>query len=297
MATMSITQLDPALDLDCEEAIPCNGDDRLIPPPQSWFGKDYQDEVKQPARARQVDSVQNHDEMYPQDGSRTSNERRSGDFMPMCIVPHPELSQISSVGSPQRAPSWRELSSQVLPSAAKELLSASMQRIVHTARLSYAKGRWQRNFSDFGNPNAGYFRQDLSLPPFSSLSWIDRQLVREWRTIGEIGESDEDDFQNARTLVPKTLERKKWQKSDICLTCRKPFGPTLLRHHCRLCGHSFCHAHSSQTHQLHHLGYDPNVPERVCLECKHALLEQNLAERVAVSSIKFSRYRCRVIAV
>jgi hypothetical protein len=40
---------------------------------------------------------------------------------------------------------------------------------------------------------------------------------------------------------------------------------------------------SRQTHPLLILGYDPLVPERVCLGCKQALLEQNLAERVAVS--------------
>jgi hypothetical protein len=200
------------------------------------------------------------------------------------IQPHPELGQISSIGAPRRAPSWKELSSQVLPAAAKELLSSSMRRILHTARLSYAKGRWHRNYSDLGNPSVGYFRKDLNLPPFSSLPWIDRQLVQEWRTIGETTEEDdEDDFEKARTLVPQTLQRPKWRKADICQTCRKPFGPTLLRHHCRLCGYSFCHSHSNQTHQLPHLGYDPMVPERVCLSCKAAVKEQNLAERVAVS--------------
>lgn len=293
-------------------------EDRLVPPPQAWFGEGDDN------NSGDDENLFDHDSLHPSREKRSGHtatnsntvaaritesetslqqshviqratcvpdERRrdlSFDETAECqteilVLPHHELRQLSSIGAPQKAPSWKELSSQVLPSAAKELLSSSMRRILHTARLSYAKGRWHRNYSDMGNPDIGYFRSDLNLPPFSSLPWIDRQLVQEWRTIGEIGEDDEEDFEKARTLVPQPLRRPKWRKADMCQTCRKPFGPTLLRHHCRLCGHSFCHAHSNQTHQLPHLAYDPMVPERVCLACKCAVNEQNLAERVAVS--------------
>ena len=284
MTRSSAAQHVPSLDRDYQGRIIRDGEDRLIPPPHSWFGDEDEDE---PCGHHSLDdTIHLHGREERKHSSDCSTEITIGHYASVKILPHSELAQISTIGAPGQAPSWRELSSQVLPAAAKELLSSSMRRIVHTARLSYAKGRWQRNYSDLGNPHTGYFRQDLTLPPFSSLPWIDRQLVQEWRTIGETGDDDEEAFQKARTLVPKALERTKWQKRDICRACRKPFGPTLLRHHCRLCGNSFCHEHSRQTHPLQHLGYDPHVPERVCLGCKHALLEQNLAERVAVSCPK-----------
>ena len=179
----------------------------------------------------------------------------------------PSLTPPRVVAAP--SPSWKEISSQVLPSAAKELLTSSLRRICHTARLSYAKGRWTRKYSDLGNNSGGYFRnnnnnstgnllteaqQFADLPPFSSLSWVDRQMVKEWRTYlpeeeEEQGEEtkqnnavlvEEDaDFDRARTLAPAPMPRPVWQKADICFECRKKFGPTRLRHHCRLCGYRY----------------------------------------------------------
>jgi hypothetical protein len=96
--------------------------------------------------------------------------------------------------------------------------------------------------------------------------------------------------------VPQPHPRPVWQKADVCHACHKPFGPTLLRHHCRLCGKSYCHMHSSFSHKLPHLGYDPDVPERVCDGCKRRLVEQNLAERVAVR-LKLSGICCRYLEV
>jgi hypothetical protein len=272
------------------EGLGINQDDTLVPPPLSWFceDEDEKDEAEghQHTTSRNSQSFQH---VLSEQGSSELAETYATQESEICVHPHPQLQQISTVGAPRRAPGWKELSTQVLPAAARELLSSSMQRIIHTARLSYAKSRWHRNYSDIGNPYAGYFRSDLSLPAFSSLPWVDRQLVEEWRTITASGDDDdeEEDFEKARTLVPQTMQRPQWQRADFCQTCQKPFGPSLLRHHCRLCGKSFCHPHSSQTHKLPHLGYDPHVPERVCLGCKHALNEQNLAERVAVSTFKF----------
>jgi hypothetical protein len=219
------------------------------------------------------------------------------------------------IGNPRPSPSWKEISSQVLPAAARELLSSSLRKIYYTARLSYSLGRWQRKYSDMGSVSGGTYahktNQNLSLPdylpelpPFSTLPWIDRQLVREWRTYlpenprkitastskgdhNHYDDDDEDDhsldlddFERARTLVPNTLPRPTWQKSDVCFDCHQSFGPTRLRHHCRSCGRSFCHAHSCSTHRLPYLGYQ-DLPERVCDRCKQMLEEQNLAERVA----------------
>ena len=159
-------------------------------------------------------------------------------------------------------------------------------------------------------------RQRVALPPFSSLNWVDRQLVKEWRTCEYItqklplqppsnattsnhvltgtnahdGDSKEDedfyngeeiDFDQARKFIPKPMPRPPWENALSCYTCRKLFNSTRLRHHCRLCGRSYCHDHSKFTHRLPHLGYDPDVPERTCGQCKHYLEIQNLAERIA----------------
>lgn len=213
-------------------------------------------------------------------------------------VPPSLMSRKNAVGDPLPSPSWHEISSKVLPTAARELLSSSLQRILHTAQLSYSKGRWYRKYSDLGNNAGGYFRSSSSsglhavelpahlpeLPPFSCLPWVDRQLVKEWRTYlpdDSPPESEEDAFDRARTLVPVPVSRPVWQKAEVCAQCRKTFGPTRLRHHCRLCGYSYCQPHSDHTHAMPHLGYDSDVPERVCDSCKALLMEQNLAERVA----------------
>jgi Lipase (class 3)/FYVE zinc finger len=209
---------------------------------------------------------------------------------------------------PLPAPSWKELSSHVLPAAARELLSSSLQRVYHSARVSYASSRWRyRKYSDLNQTTSalGYYKVDLpvslpELPPFSSLPWLDRQLVQEWRTLRHddqdkrANESSpgysfsrsleplddvESDFNLSRTLVPVLLRRPEWQKSDHCAQCRRVFGPTRLRHHCRNCGRSYCQAHSQWEHMLPQLGYD--VPERVCEVCKRRLDCQCLAERVA----------------
>ena len=204
------------------------------------------------------------------------------------------------VGNTRPSPSWREISSQVLPAAAKELLSSSVRRLYYTAKISYSRGRWHRKYSDMGQNAGGYYTiaststsssmelpEHLSeLPPFSTLSWIDRQLVREWRTYLpetplDVIESEDFEFEQARTLVPSPIPRPIWKNTDVCHTCHKPFGPVRLRHHCRSCGLSFCQDHSSSNHRLPHLGYTDDVPERVCDSCKRILEEQNLAERVA----------------
>lgn len=140
----------------------------------------------------------------------------------------------------------------------------------------------------------------LMLPPFSSLPWVDRQLVKEWRTcdyltfstntdrITDIKQSSLDeqraedaDFEQARLLLPKPISRPPWENATSCYACRKLFGASRLRHHCRLCGRSYCQTHSRWSHRLPHLSYNPDVPERVCEPCKQVLESQNLAERIA----------------
>lgn len=222
----------------------------------------------------------------------------SSQYLP--ISPGVDVDVDVVVGNTRPSPSWREISSQVLPAAAKEILSSSVRRLYYTAKISYSRGRWHRKYSDMGQNAGGYYAvgstsasssmelpQHLSeLPPFSTLSWIDRQLVQEWRTYLpetplDVIESEDFEFEQARTLVPSPIPRPIWKNTDVCHSCHKPFGPVRLRHHCRSCGHSFCQDHSSSNHRLPHLGYTDDVPERVCDSCKQMLEEQNLAERVA----------------
>ena len=231
-----------------------------------------------------------------------------------------------------------------LPLAAGELVTSSLRRVVHSAKLVYSNRTWvgqYRQHSDLASGVGGYYSAEvvwdigsallagddgndgnvrenencsdphIQLPPFSSLPWIDRQLVKEWRTydlsnlVGsaideskiegteqlednniadhddENGDTDDHDYVSARTLIPAPLTRPPRENAKSCHYCDRPFGPTLHRHHCRLCGRSCCHPHSDATHRLPHLGYDPNVAERVCSRCKSILEERNLAERIA----------------
>ena len=170
---------------------------------------------------------------------------------------------------------------------------------------------------------------------FTTLPWIERQLVHEWRTyewqtgdrnekeekgdqsavnddddddddddIEDVGDAadegegsvddkeseeeedhdttiiDEDIYNQARTLAPRPLPKPQWENATSCYTCHRTFNPTLHRHHCRRCGHSYCHTHSNHTHILPHLGYDATVPERVCKCCKVILDSRDLNERV-----------------
>mmetsp|Transcript_10857 Transcript_10857/g.17098 ORF Transcript_10857/g.17098 Transcript_10857/m.17098 type:complete len:1210 (-) Transcript_10857:22-3651(-) len=275
-------------------------DDQLMPAPSSWFenstpavrtnesfSEKNHGEVENDATQEEEEEVESRES---QDDERDT--RVAGLKVPVTPV---HYAPVQAVGHTHPSPSWHEISSQVLPAAARELLSSSLRRIYYTARLSYARGRWHRKYSDIGNNTGGFSlsSSDLELPShiselpsFSSLPWVDRQLVKEWRTFlpgtSEEAEGHEDfDFDRARTLVPNTIPKPVWQKSDVCHTCHKPFGPTRLRHHCRLCGHSFCQQHSALTHSLPHLGYDPDVQERVCDGCKRIMTDQNLAERIA----------------
>jgi hypothetical protein len=304
-----------------EEAEECE-EEPFVPAPLSWFEQEEEEEEDDDDDDDEKDGsvLTTHP---PAKTFTTETPRivaRDADVASYAVAPPVPSLQSVAIGAPLPSPSWKEISSQVLPSAARELLSSSLHRILYTARLSYARGRWSRKYSELGNNAGGYYRSSLScrdlppnfpeLPPFSSLKWVDRQLVQEWRTYelpndDEDGEDDDDndqeeneevDFDRARTLVPKPVQRPLWQKAEVCLDCHKPFGPTRLRHHCRLCGNSFCHPHSSHAHRLPHLGYDPEVPERVCDTCKTILLEQNLAERVAWRLARCRDYEQGVLA-
>ena len=195
---------------------------------------------------------------------------------------------MQQIGAPSPAPSWEELSKQVLPAAARELLSSALQRLVYYSKRSAAACRWQRAYTDYyeATGTVGYYRAHDNLPAFSTLPWVDRQMVAEWRTYlvenddpPDSEAAEELEFQQARTLVPPPTPRPVWKNAEACAACRKTFGPTLLRHHCRVCGDSFCHQHSSQSIPLPALQY--TIPERVCDACCIHLRSQATAERIA----------------
>jgi hypothetical protein len=306
----------------------------ILPPPIAWFDNgedecivsDYKDfNVSRDARTENDDAVipldkTCEDNELLQDkkqytiqynnilqADKISNAELEHDGR---IVPGDKSKWLAAAagGSPAPSPSWKQISQQILPMAAKELFSTAMYQIWYSARMSYAFYRTRRQYSDYGNSSAGYYRPTnppnskfvtdfsaIQLPPFSTLPWVERQIVKEWRSYlpdnfdvvenddnVPLPEFDEDiDFDRARTLIPMQLSRPTWKMADSCMDCYQTFGPTCLRHHCRNCGNSYCHKHSTQSHALPHLGYHPNVPERVCDRCKRILLDQNLAERMA----------------
>ena len=108
----------------------------------------------------------------------------------------------------------------------------------------------------------------------------DEEDVVDDDNIAYMNEDDEVLFNVACTMAPRPLPKPQWEHAASCYTCRRTFGHTLHRHHCRRCGHSYCHVHSNYTHKLSHLGYDGNVPERVCTTCKVILDSRDLDERI-----------------
>ncbi|KAF4323310.1 hypothetical protein G195_003645 [Phytophthora kernoviae 00238/432] len=58
----------------------------------------------------------------------------------------------------------------------------------------------------------------------------------------------------------------KWARSTNCYECEEPFNFFVRRHHCRMCGNSFCHEHSSRRVSVFGIGFD-DEPVRVCDNC------------------------------
>lgn len=225
---------------------------------------------------------------------------------------HTQLSYVSSRFFGKQSLRYTEVGSSLHGYYRDQLLDEGI-RDEKTGEILFASFMKNKNGGDFVEGFAWEDEWDrirASLPPFSSLRWIDRQLVKEWRTYNcsslsrsrekvqrndaERTEADatvknsvmdqfveEMEFEQARTLAPQPLPRPAWEKSTSCYACRKSFSSTCLRHHCRLCGRSYCQVHSQWQHKLPHLGYDQDVPERVCDICKQILEAQNLTERIA----------------
>ncbi|KAF4032858.1 FYVE zinc finger domain-containing protein [Phytophthora infestans] len=58
----------------------------------------------------------------------------------------------------------------------------------------------------------------------------------------------------------------KWARSTNCYECEEPFNLFVRRHHCRMCGNSFCHEHSSRRVSVFGIGFD-DEPVLVCDNC------------------------------
>lgn len=79
-----------------------------------------------------------------------------------------------------------------------------------------------------------------------------------------------------------------FEEAAKCRSCNQPFGVARYRHHCRGCGRSFCHVHSSGTKPLPRLGY--LAPVRVCDDCYSKETEDEKAQRVAWTLARFRAY-------
>ncbi len=218
--------------------------------------------------------------------------------------------------------------SQTLPTLLHECSSSAIQKSIHKIRLEYNRLGPKKyvRATDIGSVGGYYcpptgdnffanFKDSVALGKgrddhmdwmwmdgtevrFTTLPWIERQLVNEWRTYdwtysshsssSEVEELqcddndnvDNDEYERARTLAPRPLPQPEWELASSCYSCNRPFNATLHRHHCRRCGHSYCSSHSSYSHRLPHLGFDGDVAERVCKRCKVVLESRDLEERV-----------------
>ncbi|CAI5744227.1 unnamed protein product [Peronospora destructor] len=79
-------------------------------------------------------------------------------------------------------------------------------------------------------------------------------------------------YQGPRRSVPahfggRSMPRiVKWARSTSCYECEESFNLFVRRHHCRMCGNSFCHEHSSRRVSVFGIGFD-DEPVRVCDNC------------------------------
>lgn len=215
--------------------------------------------------------------------------------------------------------------SQTLPKLLHECSSSAIQKSIHKIKLEYNRLGPKKyvRATDIGSVGGYYcpptgdnffanFQDSVALGKgrddhmdwmwmdgtevrFTTLPWIERQLVNEWRTydwtyshsstseVDDLDDNDNDDneeYERARTLAPRPLPQPEWELASSCYSCNRSFNATLHRHHCRRCGHSYCSSHSSYSHRLPHLGFDGDVAERVCKRCKVVLDSRDLEERV-----------------
>ncbi|OQR88402.1 myosin, partial [Thraustotheca clavata] len=73
---------------------------------------------------------------------------------------------------------------------------------------------------------------------------------------------------NTQRLSYQVPSVNKWARDSVCFECKTSFTWFTRRHHCRLCGNSFCHEHSNRRACLSGCGSEnENEPVRVCDVC------------------------------
>lgn len=74
-----------------------------------------------------------------------------------------------------------------------------------------------------------------------------------------------DASEEAAYALTKIFTPPTFVEASYCFKCERRFGFSLLRHHCRNCGKSFCNQHSSQRRRILHRAI--TVAVRVCDQC------------------------------
>ena len=107
---------------------------------------------------------------------------------------------------------------------AYEILSNAVDKSLYLSRKFYSSQKLNYHNSDLGT--VGGFpleilneENSVNLPPFSSLSWSDQQLMKEWRTIGDENieyDDEESNFESAKRLYPRPLTPKAFENSGYC---------------------------------------------------------------------------------
>uniref|UniRef100_K3WHF8 FYVE-type domain-containing protein n=1 Tax=Globisporangium ultimum (strain ATCC 200006 / CBS 805.95 / DAOM BR144) TaxID=431595 RepID=K3WHF8_GLOUD len=108
---------------------------------------------------------------------------------------------------------------------------------------------------DGGSANGGVY----SHPQTPTSGFQTRSLSMRMGSISSVGSG----MGGPSRLAPRIV---KWARSNSCFECEEPFNIFVRRHHCRMCGNSFCHEHSSRRVTLLGIGFD-DEPVRVCDPC------------------------------
>ncbi|TDH68931.1 hypothetical protein CCR75_004318 [Bremia lactucae] len=168
---------------------------------------------------------------------------------------------------------------------------ATNEQTLHTSRKSHVMSlssstRLTRTSSSASMPSFSSFPLNEACPTFPSLPLSESQL--------SVGSSSNDygrrvgsnslkfpstptssnassSYQGHPPLAPAHFGRSmprivKWARSANCYECDESFSIFARRHHCRMCGNSFCHEHSSRRLSVFGIGFD-DEPVRVCDNC------------------------------
>lgn len=173
---------------------------------------------------------------------------------------------------------------QLLQETRDELLVSeeAVRKMTTEQRLQYESQALQRSMqhlSEFQRLTSSATissRPAISSPATTIMALSDLNGLNQQRTgVEETEEEDEDDLQYA---LARFLTPPGFAEDNKCHKCTQPFTVTLFRHHCRHCGHSFCHEHSLSRRQIHRFGLVH--PVRVCDACALVLDELSRVDQL-----------------